>query len=126
MNTQYTISIAKIRLDHATPMRQVVDKVLGFLLTCNEVKQATRIDSDEFKSWQSKKNKNFQTVAHVAHSFDYDHNQMNQNPCPIPIKQQKIVNMFMCQHFILMFVMIKCTSILEVANLVNGVLIYFL
>ncbi len=103
VNTQYTISIAKIRLDHSTPMRQLVDKVLAFLLRCNEVKQAARIDSDEFKSWQSKKNKNFQTVAkhlpsNVAHSFDYDHNQMNQNPCPIPIKQQKIVNMFMCHH----------------------------
>ncbi len=45
---------------HSTPMRQLVDKVLAYLFTCNEVKQATRIDSDEFKSWQSKKHKYFQ------------------------------------------------------------------
>jgi hypothetical protein len=63
VNTQVTISIAKIRLDHSTPMRQLVDKVLAFLLTYNEVKQATRMDSDEFKSWQSNKHKKFQTVG---------------------------------------------------------------
>jgi hypothetical protein len=63
MNTQVTISIAKIRLDHSTPMRQLVDKVLAFLLTCIEVKQAARIDSDELKSWQSNKHKKFQTVG---------------------------------------------------------------
>lgn len=46
---------------------------------------------------------------------------MNQNPCPIPIKDCKYVHVLP----ILMFMMIKFTSTLEVADLVNQVLIYF-
>ncbi len=44
-------------------MRQLVDKVPGFLLTCIEVKESARIDLDEFKSWQSNKHKKIQTVG---------------------------------------------------------------